>query len=140
MHTIWLIDNLEKGKIISNEYYMVLLDQLNEEIKKNHPQMPKKKVLFHQDIHSVISCWKWRSNWMNCASNCFFTHCVVQIRLLVTTGCLQTSKKFSKERSLAQKKKWLSRLKPKKAKTNHLGKIKGECIILEGEYLKTNFA
>ncbi|GFY17092.1 transposase [Trichonephila clavipes] len=46
---ILFIDYLEKGKILNSEYYTVLLDQLNEKIKKKRPQMQKKKVMYLED-------------------------------------------------------------------------------------------
>ena len=42
------IDYLEKGRTISNEYYITLLVHLKEEIAPKRPQMKKKKVLFHE--------------------------------------------------------------------------------------------
>jgi hypothetical protein len=33
---ILFIDNLEKGQTINNEYYMALLERLNDEIKKKN--------------------------------------------------------------------------------------------------------
>jgi hypothetical protein len=44
---IIFIDYLEKGQNINNEYYMALLERLNDEIMKKRPHL--KKVLFHQD-------------------------------------------------------------------------------------------
>ncbi|GFS58418.1 mariner transposase [Trichonephila clavipes] len=38
VHGIFFIDYLEKCKTINSEYYMVLLDQLNEKIKIKRPQ------------------------------------------------------------------------------------------------------
>lgn len=48
-HGIILIDYLEKGRTITGDYYVALLDRLNDEIKKKRPHMTKKKVLFHHD-------------------------------------------------------------------------------------------
>jgi hypothetical protein len=45
---IMLIDYLEKGYTINSEYYIALLKQLNDEIKKKRPHLKKKQVLFHQ--------------------------------------------------------------------------------------------
>lgn len=46
---IIFIDYLEKGKTINSDYYIALLDRLNEEIAKKRPHLKKKKILFHQD-------------------------------------------------------------------------------------------
>ena len=48
---------------------------------------------------------RWQ-NYMNCTSNCFCTHPILQIWPPVTTGCLQTSKECSRKRDLASMKKW----------------------------------
>lgn len=48
-HGVILIDYLEKGRTITGDYYVALLDRLNDEIKKKRPHMAKKKVLFHHD-------------------------------------------------------------------------------------------
>ena len=47
-HGILLVVYLEKRETINNDYYIVLLDPLSAEIKKERPHMQKKKVLFHQ--------------------------------------------------------------------------------------------
>lgn len=48
-HGIILIDYLKKGKSITGQYYVALLDQLNNEIKEKRPHLARKKVLFHHD-------------------------------------------------------------------------------------------
>jgi len=40
---IILIDYLQKGKIITEEYYATLLDRLKEELKKKQPRLMRKK-------------------------------------------------------------------------------------------------
>ena len=50
-------------------------------------------------------------NYMNCTSNCFHTHSILQIWPPVTTGCLQISKECSWERDLAPMKKLYQKLK-----------------------------
>ena len=52
-------------------------------------------------LHRVTSQSQRWQNYMNCTSNCFCTHPILQIWLPVTIGCLQTSKEFSRERDLA---------------------------------------
>jgi [histone H3]-lysine36 N-dimethyltransferase SETMAR len=52
------IDYLKKGQIINNEYYIALLERLNDEIKKKRAHLKKKKVPFHQDnatVHKTTS-------------------------------------------------------------------------------------
>jgi transposase len=46
---ILFIDYLEKGQTINSEYYIALLERLNDEITKKRPHLKKTKVLFHQD-------------------------------------------------------------------------------------------
>ena len=52
-HGIIFINNLEKGTIITGEYYAALLDRLNNKIKQKLPHLAKKKVLFHQDLSLI---------------------------------------------------------------------------------------
>jgi hypothetical protein len=49
---IIFIDYLEKGQTINSEYYIALLERLNDEIKKKRPHLKKKKVLFHECINA----------------------------------------------------------------------------------------
>ncbi|XP_023228429.1 dipeptidyl peptidase 9-like [Centruroides sculpturatus] len=46
---ILLIDYLSKGQTINGEYYVHLLDQLDEKIREKRHGLQKKKILFHQD-------------------------------------------------------------------------------------------
>jgi len=46
---IIFIDYLEKGKNITSEYYVILLQCLSLEIKEKQPRLAKKKVLFYRD-------------------------------------------------------------------------------------------
>ena len=48
---------------------------------------------------------------MICTSNCFCIHPIPQICPLATTGCLRTSKECSRDRDLAQMKKWYRKLR-----------------------------
>jgi|SRR5687768_3191449 len=48
-HGIIIIDYLEKGRTITGEYYVTLLDRLDNAIKEKRPHLQKKKVLFHHD-------------------------------------------------------------------------------------------
>ena len=101
---ILFIDYLDKGRNINSEYYIALLVHLKEEITKKQPQM-KKKCSFIKTMHYVTSrLQRWQNN-MNCTSNCFCTHPILQIWPPATTGCLQTSKECFKERDLAPIKK-----------------------------------
>ena len=60
---------------------------------------------------TVTSWLQWWQNYMNCISNCFRTHPICQIWPPVTIGCLQTSKKCSRQRDLAPMKKWYWKLR-----------------------------
>lgn len=57
-HGIIFIDYLEKGKTITGEYYVTLLDRLDKEIKEKRPHLKKKKVLFHHDNAPAHSSMK----------------------------------------------------------------------------------
>jgi hypothetical protein len=46
---ILFIDYLEKSHTINSNYYIALLERLNDEINKKPPHLRKKKVLFYQD-------------------------------------------------------------------------------------------
>ena len=46
---IFFINYLEKERIISSEYYIVLVVRLKEEIAKNRQQLKNKKVIFQLD-------------------------------------------------------------------------------------------
>ena len=49
MHGILLIDFLSKGQTINSDYYIALLDRLEDAIKKKRPHMAKKKSLRQQN-------------------------------------------------------------------------------------------
>jgi histone-lysine N-methyltransferase SETMAR len=58
---ILFIDYLSKGQTITREYYAVLLDLLDESLKRNRPALQKKTVLFHQDnapVHKGMAAMK----------------------------------------------------------------------------------
>ena len=88
---ILFIDYLEKGRTINSKYYIAQI---------------KKKCSLTKTLHSITSRSQWWQNYMNCTSNCFCTHPILQIWPPVTTGCLQTSKDCCRERDLAPMKKW----------------------------------
>ena len=51
------IDYLQKGRIISGEYYTNLLDQFSEDLKKKRRHLAKIKVIFHHDnarVHTYL--------------------------------------------------------------------------------------
>ena len=57
MHGILLIDFFSKGQMINSDYYIALLDRLEDAIKKKRPYMAKEKPLFQQDnapVHKSI--------------------------------------------------------------------------------------
>ena len=58
MHGILLIDFLPKGQTINRDYYIALLDRLENAIKKKRPQMAKKKPSFQQDNAPVHKSMK----------------------------------------------------------------------------------
>ena len=55
LHGILLIDFLPKGQTINNDYYIALLNPLEDAINKKRPHMAKKKPLFQQDhVHKSV--------------------------------------------------------------------------------------
>ena len=58
MHRILIIDFLPKGQTINSDYYVALLDRLEDAIKKKRPHMAKKKLLFQQDNAPVHKSMK----------------------------------------------------------------------------------
>ena len=88
---------IEKGRTINSKYYIELLLRVWRKTVTNEEQ----KVLFHH-----VTSWSWQlQNYINCTSNCFCTHPILQIWPPVTTGCLKTSNECSRERDLAPIKK-----------------------------------
>ena len=51
-HGVILIEYLEKGRTITGAYYVALLDQLVDKIRKKRPRLVKKKIIFH-DVNSL---------------------------------------------------------------------------------------
>jgi histone-lysine N-methyltransferase SETMAR len=54
---ILFIDYLEKGKIITGEYYSNLLTRLDEKVREKRPGLQKKNIIFHQDnapAHKIV--------------------------------------------------------------------------------------
>ena len=94
---ILFIDYLEKGRTINSEYHIALLVSLKEGIAEKWPQTKKKKWSFTNTMHCVTSGLQ---NYMNCTSNCFRTHPILQIWPPTTTGCLQTTKECFRKRDL----------------------------------------
>ena len=90
--------------------------QIRQLSQKTH----KEKSSFIKTMQHVTSWLQQWQNYINCPSDCFRTQPILQIWPPVTTGCLQTSRKCSRERDLAPMKKgyWKLRhiLRPK---TNH---------------------
>ena len=108
---IFFIKELEKVITINSEYYIALLMCLKEEITKNGHKWRRIKCSFTKTMYCVTS-WSQRwQNYMNCTSNCFHTHPILQIWPPAITSCLQTSKECSKERDLASMKKWYWKLR-----------------------------
>ena len=58
IHGILLSDFLPKGETINSDFYIALLDWLEDAIKKERPYMVKKKPLFQQDNAPVHKSMK----------------------------------------------------------------------------------
>lgn len=50
------VDNLQKDKTMTGEYYSGLLDGFDIGLKQKQPYLTKNKVLFHQDNALVHTC------------------------------------------------------------------------------------
>jgi len=50
------IDYFPLKQTINGDYYAALLDSFNNILKKKHPHLAKKKMLFHQDNAQVHTC------------------------------------------------------------------------------------
>ena len=126
---ILFIDYLAKGTIINRKYFIELLVRLKEKIPPpKRPQMKKKKCSFTKTMHHVTSRSQRWQNYMNCTSNCFRTHPILQIWPPATTDCLQNSKECSRDRGLAPMKNWYR--KPRRIlrpKTNRSTKTTSNC-------------
>jgi len=64
---------LEKGRIITGQYYADLLDRFDTKLKKKRPHLAKKKVLFYYNnapASSAIAIANW--------SNCCLIHLILQ--------------------------------------------------------------
>lgn len=73
------IDYLQKGKTINGEYYANLLDRFNEDLKKNDPIWPRKKLFFIKIMHG---CTRVQSQWqnsMNWATNWYLIRHILRI-------------------------------------------------------------
>ena len=57
-HAILLVDFLPKGQTINSDYYIALLNRLEDAIKKKRPHMAKKKSLFPEDNAPVHQSMK----------------------------------------------------------------------------------
>ena len=121
---ILFINYLEKGRTINSKYYKALLVHLKEEITPKMATNEEEKNALSPRQDCVTSRSQWWQNYRNCISNCFYTHPILQICPLVTTGCLQTSKECSRERHLVPMKKWYWKLGHiLRPKTNHSTKM-----------------
>ena len=125
---ILFIDYLEKGRAINSKYYIALLVCLKEEIKKNvykwkrkSALLPRQRTMSQVDRNDVKTIWiaLWNASAPNLFSRSWSP---------VTTGCLQTSKEWSKERDLAPMKKWYRKLRHiLRPKTSHSTKKASNC-------------
>ena len=140
----------KRERLNSHEKFLFNLSSsfhLDAKVSKNSYREnfhPGRRVWSNSRRERDTSWWKRWLNWMNYASNCFPTHRTLQIWSPATTGFLQTSKRCSRERDLAQMKKRLPKLRPiLRAKANRCLKKRiekleerwNECITLEGEYV-----
>jgi hypothetical protein len=62
---IIFIDYLEKGQTINSEYYMALLERLNDEIKRKSAPFEEKKCYIIKTMHGVTNQSNRRPNCMN---------------------------------------------------------------------------
>jgi hypothetical protein len=60
---ILFVDYLEKGKTITGEYYSNLLTRLDKKIREKRLGLQKKKkIIFHQDMHTPTKVfWQWEN-------------------------------------------------------------------------------
>ena len=66
-HGVILIDYLQKGKTITEAYYVSLLDKLKAKIAEKRPHLQKKKILFYLDNAShtsAVSMGKIHELWL----------------------------------------------------------------------------
>ena len=134
---ILFIDYLVKGRTINSEYYIALLVRLKEKFTKKRPQKKRKKYSSTKTMHRVTS---WLQRWQN------YLNCTYVLTLFsrsgppLTTGCLQTSKEYSRERDLAPMKKWDQKLRcilrrKINRSTKKASNCWNQCITLEGHYI-----
>ena len=71
-------DYLEKGRIITGQYYADLLDRFDAELKKKTASFSEKKKSFIMITHQLIPQLPWQ-NWSNYATNCCLIHPILQI-------------------------------------------------------------
>ena len=97
------VDYLEKIRNINSECYIALSVFEGRNCQKTTTN--EEKCSFTKTMHHVSSRSQQWQSYMNCTSNSFHTHPILQICPPATTGCLQTSKECSRERDLAPMKK-----------------------------------
>jgi hypothetical protein len=98
---IIFIDYLEKSQTVNKKYSMVLLECLNDEIKKKTAPLEEKKVLFHQENALCHISIKTTAILHELGYKLLPHPPFFQIWPPVTFFCLQTSKKCLLEKNLA---------------------------------------
>ena len=83
------INYCEKRRAINSKYVIALFVCLKEEIAKSRNKWRRKKCFFAKTMHRVKSGSHWRQNDMNCPSNWFRSHPILQIWPPAITVCLQ---------------------------------------------------
>ena len=56
-HRVMFIDYIEKWRIVIGAYYAALLDRLVDKIRKERPQLKRKKIPFYADKRQEIALW-----------------------------------------------------------------------------------
>ena len=101
MHGILLIDFLPKGQTINSDYYIALLDRLEDAIKKKMPRMAKKKPLFQLDNAPVHKSIKTMAKLNDLRFELLPQPPYSPVWPHQTSTCLQISKRCSRVRDLA---------------------------------------
>ena len=141
---ILFISYLKKGRTINSKYHIALLVHLKEEIVIKRPQMKRKKCSFTKTRHCVTSRSQRWQNYMNCPSNCFHTHPILQIWPPATTGYLQALKECSRGKRFGSNEEVISETEAYFEAKNKsfykkgielLEKCWNQCITLQGDYV-----
>ena len=91
-HRIILIDYLQKGKTITGEYYVWLLDRFDAILKEQRLHLVKKKCCSTTTMHQLTRVPLQRPNYLIHATKYFLIHLIPQIWLLPIIVCFLTWK------------------------------------------------